>query len=152
MWSAGLRFLRKILLWLLGILFSSELSNWPTIKVMLRIFMKSFVSSFICLLIIEKCVFSNVHAKEVWSPGLAGLRFERSGFEVWPGYCVLVHCFWCDYCLCCLGVELQEFIPSLESLIDGEELKNTGLSENATFHFLLKSGYERMERAAVLSL
>ncbi|RMX50067.1 hypothetical protein pdam_00002883 [Pocillopora damicornis] len=50
------------------------------------------------------------------------------------------------------GVELQEFIPSLESLIDGEELKNTGLSENATFHFLLKSGYERMERAAVLSL
>lgn len=50
------------------------------------------------------------------------------------------------------GVELQEFIPSLESLIGGEELKNTGLSENATFHFLLKSGYERMERAAVLSL
>lgn len=109
-----------------------------------------FLHSFVYWLL--RSVFSNVHAKEVWLPGLAGLRFERSGFEVWPGYCVLVHCCWCDYCLCCLGVELQEFIPSLESLIDGEELKNTGLSENATFHFLLKSGYERMERAAVLSL
>lgn len=49
------------------------------------------------------------------------------------------------------GIQLQEFIPSLESLIDGEELKNLGLSKNTTFRFLLKSGYEQMARAAALS-
>ncbi|XP_078352494.1 nuclear pore complex protein Nup133-like isoform X2 [Oculina patagonica] len=49
------------------------------------------------------------------------------------------------------GVDLAEFIPSLESLFEAEELGNAGLSENPQFRFLLKSGYEQIARAAILS-
>ncbi|XP_068683953.1 nuclear pore complex protein Nup133-like isoform X2 [Montipora foliosa] len=48
------------------------------------------------------------------------------------------------------GMELQEFLPSLESLIEAEELRSAGLSENTQFHFLLKSGYEQIARASAL--
>ena len=47
-------------------------------------------------------------------------------------------------------MELQEFLPSIESLSEAEELRNAGLSENAHFHFLLKSGYEQIARASAL--
>ena len=47
-----------------------------------------------------------------------------------------------------VGVELEEFMPSLETLFEAEELKNAGLSENPQFRFLLKSGYEQIERAS----
>lgn len=50
-----------------------------------------------------------------------------------------------------LGIELGEFIPSLESLFEAEELRNAGLSENAQFRFLLRSGYEQIARASILS-
>lgn len=48
------------------------------------------------------------------------------------------------------GMELQEFLPSLESLFEAEELRSAGLSENTQFHFLLKSGYEQIARASAL--
>lgn len=48
------------------------------------------------------------------------------------------------------GMELQEFLPSIESLFEAEELRNAGLSENAHFRFLLKSGYEQIARASAL--
>lgn len=49
-------------------------------------------------------------------------------------------------------MELTEFLPSLESLFEAEELRNAGLSENAQFRFLLKSGYEQIERVSVVSI
>lgn len=56
-----------------------------------------------------------------------------------------------DVFFSCLGVELREFIPSLESLFDAEELKNVGLAENHQFRFVLKSGYEQIARASSLT-
>lgn len=50
-----------------------------------------------------------------------------------------------------LGIELREFIPSLESLFEAEELTNVGLAENPQFRFLLKSGYEQIARASSLT-
>lgn len=50
-----------------------------------------------------------------------------------------------------LGIELGEFIPSLESLFEAEELKKVGLSDNPQFRFLLKSGYEQIARVSTLS-
>jgi len=55
-----------------------------------------------------------------------------------------VFCSW-------LGIELREFIPSLESLFEAEELKNIGLAENPQFRFLLKSGYEEIARVSSLT-
>ncbi|XP_020622114.1 nuclear pore complex protein Nup133-like [Orbicella faveolata] len=49
------------------------------------------------------------------------------------------------------GIELREFIPSLESLFEAEELTNVGLAENPQFRFLLKSGYEQIARASSLT-
>lgn len=57
--------------------------------------------------------------------------------------------FGCFY-VCFLGDELQEFLPSLESLFEAEELRSAGLSENKHFRFLLKSGYEHIERASAV--
>lgn len=48
----------------------------------------------------------------------------------------------------CIGIKLTEFIPSLESLFEAEELRNAGLAENRQFQFLLKSGYEHITRAS----
>ena len=42
-------------------------------------------------------------------------------------------------------------MPSLEALLETEELRSGGLSENPQFRFLLKSGYEQIERATVES-
>ena len=56
-------------------------------------------------------------------------------------------------CRLFLGIELEEFMPSLESLFEAEQLKNAGLSENPQFRYLLKSGYEQINRvAAVVSV
>lgn len=69
-----------------------------------------------------------------------GDRYLLLTTECWPFY----FCFF-------LGIELEEFMPSLESLFEAEELKNAGLSENPQFRFLLKSGYEQIERASAVS-
>lgn len=55
-----------------------------------------------------------------------------------------------DVVFSCLGIQLREFIPSLESLFEAEELRNVGLAENPQFRFLLKSGYEQIARASSL--
>ena len=56
-----------------------------------------------------------------------------------------------DVFFSCLGIELGEFIPSLESLLEAEELRNVGLAENHQFQYLLKSGYEQVMRASSLA-
>ena len=59
----------------------------------------------------------------------------------------------CFQCRLFLGIELEEFMPSLESLFEAEQLKDAGLSENPLFRYLLKSGYEQINRvAAVVSI
>ena len=59
----------------------------------------------------------------------------------------------CYQCRLFLGIELEEFMPSLESLFEAEQLKDAGLSENPQFRYLLKSGYEQINRvAAVVSI
>ena len=53
-------------------------------------------------------------------------------------------------CRLFLGIELEEFMPSLESLFEAEQLKDAGLSENPQFRYLLKSGYEQINRVATV--
>ena len=45
-----------------------------------------------------------------------------------------------------LGFDLAVYMPSLESFLNCEELKAAGLTENATFQFLLRAGYEQILR------
>ncbi|XP_031561013.1 nuclear pore complex protein Nup133-like [Actinia tenebrosa] len=44
------------------------------------------------------------------------------------------------------GLSLQEFMPAMESLLESEDLKNAGLLDNPNFRYLLKAGYEQIER------
>ena len=44
------------------------------------------------------------------------------------------------------GFDLTLYMPSLESFLNCEELKTAGLTENPTFQFLLRAGYEQILR------
>ena len=44
------------------------------------------------------------------------------------------------------GFDLALYMPSLESFLACEELKTAGLTENPTFQFLLRAGYEQILR------
>lgn len=37
-------------------------------------------------------------------------------------------------------------MPSMESLLESEDLENAGLLDNPNFRYLLKAGYEQIER------
>ena len=49
----------------------------------------------------------------------------------------------------CLGYNLAVYMPPIENFLASEELKSAGLSENATFQFLLRAGYEQILRSQV---
>lgn len=51
-----------------------------------------------------------------------------------------------DQYLLILGFDLSSYMPSLESFLNCEDLKAIGLTENATFQFLLRAGYEQILR------
>lgn len=44
------------------------------------------------------------------------------------------------------GFDLAVYLPSIESFLNCEVLKAAGLTENATFQFLLRAGYEQVLR------
>ncbi|CAB4038947.1 nuclear pore complex Nup133-like [Paramuricea clavata] len=44
------------------------------------------------------------------------------------------------------GFDLALYMPSLESFLNCEELKTAGLTENPSFQFLLRAGYEQILR------
>ncbi|KAK3749505.1 hypothetical protein QZH41_013473 [Actinostola sp. cb2023] len=46
------------------------------------------------------------------------------------------------------GLNLKEFMPSMEALLQSEDLKNAGLLDNPNFRYLLSAGYEQIERSA----
>jgi hypothetical protein len=39
-------------------------------------------------------------------------------------------------------------MPSMESLLESDDLKNAGLLDNPNFRYLLSAGYEQIERSA----
>jgi hypothetical protein len=44
------------------------------------------------------------------------------------------------------GFDLTVYMPSLENFMNCEELKTAGLTDNPTFQFLLRAGYEQILR------
>ena len=43
------------------------------------------------------------------------------------------------------GVDLKDFIPSLDSLLDCDELKASGHADDRHFMYLMKMGYEQLD-------
>lgn len=53
-----------------------------------------------------------------------------------------------DTLYCLPGLNLTDFMPPLDSLLEAEELLASGLLDNAQFQFFLKAGYEQIERSS----
>ena len=46
---------------------------------------------------------------------------------------------------CALGIDLREYLPHVDVLLESEELGD--LRHNAKFQYLVKAGYEHIQRA-----
>lgn len=60
--------------------------------------------------------------------------------------CMLIH-----HLFIYIGYDVIDLLPSIDDLVSSHYLVQEGLSENSTFLFLMKAGYEHLERIADVS-